>query len=617
MDETRTKVIELNLNDILPNRFQPRIKFNEDAIIELSESIKEHGVIQPIIVRPIGDKYEIIAGERRYKASVLAGKDTIPAIISDFNDKDSAEIALIENVQRRDLSPIEEAISYKKILDMDYLTQEQLAIKLGKSQSAVANKIRLLNLCDEVQEALMEDKISERHARSLLKLKDASKQREMLKRIIDERLTVRKVEEEIEKMNRFISDTVVEPESEKNPNAFSPNNPGFVDVDKIESQAKEIIPQNKPVDFNNLLMSQKPSQPSPVVSPTPTAPREEKPVVVPTESSQVSLTELSPKPVSNPQPLSSNPPSGGGTPKPPQTPKPMSGMPTTPIIEEPTIASTTMMDSASPLAGGPSMISQNSGYVPTSSFVFDKNGVVVEEKPLDMAALLATPSQREAQVMEDALKETEPTSFVSPAPAAPAEMPSIFSSTPEAATTVAPERVFPPLEPPKTVMPEPSVQPTIPSISVQPPQPEEPPVVTPSASPAVSVPSLDDIPSTPIVENALPDIFMNSHDSSKAEEPEPIEPPELVMPEVVEPAPVETKPEEKTDIQPIIITDYNKQYDPVLPPSSKPAEVVDFRKVINLIRDTGDQIEDWGYTIDLEEIDLENEYQVIFKINKG
>ena len=172
MDETRTKVIELNLNDILPNRFQPRIKFNEDAIIELSESIKEHGVIQPIIVRPIGDKYEIIAGERRYKASVLAGKDTIPAIISDFNDKDSAEIALIENVQRRDLSPIEEAISYKKILDMDYLTQEQLAIKLGKSQSAVANKIRLLNLCDEVQEALMEDKISERHARSLLKLKE-------------------------------------------------------------------------------------------------------------------------------------------------------------------------------------------------------------------------------------------------------------------------------------------------------------------------------------------------------------------------------------------------------------------------------------------------------------
>jgi len=159
MDDMRAKVIDLDLNDVLPNRFQPRIKFSEDSIIELSESIKEHGVIQPIIVRPIGDKYEIIAGERRYKASVLAGKDTIPAIISDIKDKECAEIALIENVQRKDLTAIEEAISYKKILDMGYLTQEQLAVRLGKSQSAVANKIRLLNLCDEVQEALMEEKI--------------------------------------------------------------------------------------------------------------------------------------------------------------------------------------------------------------------------------------------------------------------------------------------------------------------------------------------------------------------------------------------------------------------------------------------------------------------------
>lgn len=154
--ESNVKI--LNLDDILPNRFQPRITFNEKAILELADSIKEHGVIQPIIVRKIADKYEIIAGERRYKASVLAGKTTIPAIIVDLNDKDSAEIALIENVQRQSLTPIEEAISYKKILDMGYLNQSELANKLGKTQSTIANKLRLLNLSDEVQEALLKEK---------------------------------------------------------------------------------------------------------------------------------------------------------------------------------------------------------------------------------------------------------------------------------------------------------------------------------------------------------------------------------------------------------------------------------------------------------------------------
>ena len=200
MMETRKQVIELNIDDVLPNRFQPRIKFNEEAINELSKSIKEHGVIQPIVVRPIGDKFEIIAGERRYKASRMAGKTTIPAIITDLNDKDSAEVALIENVQRENLTPIEEAISYKKILDMGYITQDALATKLGKTQSTVANKLRLLNLDDDVQEALLNEQISERHARSLLKLTNKNDQKTMLERIKKERLTVRRADEEIEKM---------------------------------------------------------------------------------------------------------------------------------------------------------------------------------------------------------------------------------------------------------------------------------------------------------------------------------------------------------------------------------------------------------------------------------
>ncbi len=193
-------VVELELDDILPNRFQPRFRFPEQAITELAESIKEHGVIQPILVRRLGDKYEIIAGERRYKASLLAGKRTIPAIVAELNDKDSAEVALIENVQRQDLTPIEEAVSYRKILDMGYLTQEQLADKLGKTQSTVSNKLRLLNLDDDVQEALLDEKISERHARSLLKIDSKQQQREILEKIIKERLTVKKTDELINKI---------------------------------------------------------------------------------------------------------------------------------------------------------------------------------------------------------------------------------------------------------------------------------------------------------------------------------------------------------------------------------------------------------------------------------
>ena len=197
MDNREIKI--LNIDDVLPNRFQPRIQFDEKAINELAESIKVHGVIQPIVVRKISDKYEIIAGERRYKASVLAGKKEIPAIITTLDDKESAEIALIENIQRQNLTPIEEAISYKKILDMGYLNQITLGEKLGKTQSTIANKLRLLNLNEDVQEALMQGKISERHARSLLRLSN-DLQPVMLSRIINERLTVRKADEEIEKM---------------------------------------------------------------------------------------------------------------------------------------------------------------------------------------------------------------------------------------------------------------------------------------------------------------------------------------------------------------------------------------------------------------------------------
>jgi len=259
------KVVELKLSEVLPNRFQPRIKFDEESINELAESIKKYGVIQPIVVRQIGEKYEIIAGERRYKASIIAGKETIPAIVYDLSDKESVEIALLENVQREDLTPIEKAISYKKILDMGYINQEELAKKIGKSQSSIANTLRLLNLAEEVQEALLNTKISERHARSLLKIKDENKQVEMLNRIINERLTVRKTDEEIEKMgteNNLEIPDIKMPEDNY-------ELPGFMNIDKIEQEAQDIAKEEKPeVDFDSLL------KPSPINATGPTEPED-------------------------------------------------------------------------------------------------------------------------------------------------------------------------------------------------------------------------------------------------------------------------------------------------------------------------------------------------------
>lgn len=194
------EIFEIPLTDIMPNRFQPREIFDDEALQELAQSIKTHGVIQPIIVRKIGDKFEIIAGERRYRASQLAGNTTIPALIRDIDNKEAAKVALLENLQRRDLSPIEEARTYQTILKLDNITQEELAENLGKSQSAIANKLRLLNLDESVQVALLNGQISERHARSLLNVADKNKQKELVEKIIQNRMTVRQLDEEIKNM---------------------------------------------------------------------------------------------------------------------------------------------------------------------------------------------------------------------------------------------------------------------------------------------------------------------------------------------------------------------------------------------------------------------------------
>ncbi len=237
-------VLNIKIEDIVPNRFQPREHFADDGIEELAASIKEHGIIQPLVLRKLGDKFEIVAGERRYKAATLAGLTHVPAIISDIDDNKSAEVALVENIQRRNLTSIEEARSYKAILDKGYLTQEQLAAKMGVSQSQIANKLRLLNLCDEVQDALMQQKISERHARALLNVYDYDEQRRWLNRIIKERLTVRQLDMELKK-EKSGSDS----ENELVP-LININN----DIDSIRANATDIIKPEVKKDVSSFMI---------------------------------------------------------------------------------------------------------------------------------------------------------------------------------------------------------------------------------------------------------------------------------------------------------------------------------------------------------------------------
>lgn len=207
-----SQVQNISVADIVPNKSQPRLIFDDKSLQELANSIKEHGIIQPLVLRQIGNKYEIIAGERRYRAAVSAGLTEVPCIISEVDDNESAELALVENIQRKSLNSIEEAKSYKNILEQQNITQEELANRMGVSQSTIANKLRLLSLTEDVQTALLQDRISERHARSLLQITDSSKQIDMLNKIINDRLTVRQLDDEIANMNVNIPSETIESE---------------------------------------------------------------------------------------------------------------------------------------------------------------------------------------------------------------------------------------------------------------------------------------------------------------------------------------------------------------------------------------------------------------------
>ncbi|WP_082231995.1 nucleoid occlusion protein [Halobacillus massiliensis] len=196
------EVIQVPVDRVQPNRYQPRAIFNEEKINELAQTLHTHGMIQPIVIRRLNEEeYELIAGERRWRAVQTLGWETIPAIIRDMDDAQTASVALIENLQREELTVIEEAAAYARLLEIHDLTQEGLAQRLGKSQSTVANKLRLLKLPESVQMAVMTKDITERHARALIALKDEpEKQEKLLQEIVEKQLNVKQTEERIKKL---------------------------------------------------------------------------------------------------------------------------------------------------------------------------------------------------------------------------------------------------------------------------------------------------------------------------------------------------------------------------------------------------------------------------------
>ncbi len=190
-----TSILRVSVGDIVPNPHQPRLRFDEEKLHELAESVREHGILQPIVVSPLsGGKYELIAGERRLQASRLAGLPDIPVIVRDADERQKLELAIIENVQRHDLNPVEEARAYARLMDEFGLIQEEVAKKMGKSRSAVANTVRLLTLPVEIQRAVSDGKISEGHARALLSLLNPEKQRALFELIMKTGMTVREAE---------------------------------------------------------------------------------------------------------------------------------------------------------------------------------------------------------------------------------------------------------------------------------------------------------------------------------------------------------------------------------------------------------------------------------------
>ena len=198
--------IMMKINDVEPNRDQPRKHFEEDALLELADSIKQFGILQPLIVQKRNDYYEIIAGERRWRAAKQAGVKEVPVIIKEYTDQEIVEISLIENIQRENLNPIEEAQAYKRLLNEFRLKQDEVAERVSKSRTAVTNSMRLLKLDDRVQQMVIDEMLSTGHARAILGIADKDKQYDFAQRVFDEKLSVRDVEKEVKRLQNETDD---------------------------------------------------------------------------------------------------------------------------------------------------------------------------------------------------------------------------------------------------------------------------------------------------------------------------------------------------------------------------------------------------------------------------
>ena len=220
----------VKISKVEPNREQPRKKFDEDALVEVSESIKMYGVLQPLLVSDKKDYYEIVAGERRWRAAKMAGLKEVPVVIKEFSDQEIVEISLIENIQREDLNPVEEAMAYKRLIDEFNLKQDEIAERVSKSRTAVTNSLRLLKLDARVQQMMVDEMISAGHARALLAISDAEKQYSVAMRIFDEKLSVRETEKLVK--------TILNP-SKKRENAVSDSAEDAI-YESLEEKMKNI-----------------------------------------------------------------------------------------------------------------------------------------------------------------------------------------------------------------------------------------------------------------------------------------------------------------------------------------------------------------------------------------
>lgn len=229
-DETAQSETFVKITKVEPNREQPRKTFDEDALQELADSIKQYGLLQPILVQDRKEYYEIIAGERRWRAAKLAGLKEVPVIIKDYTEQEIMEISLIENIQREDLNPVEEALAYKRLLEEFHLKQDELAERVSKSRTTITNSMRLLKLCDYVQQMIIDGKLTTGHARALISIENEEQQKQLAEQIFDEKLSVREVEKRVKEL--------LNPKEQKAKKEEIPKNIQYIYED-VENKLKE------------------------------------------------------------------------------------------------------------------------------------------------------------------------------------------------------------------------------------------------------------------------------------------------------------------------------------------------------------------------------------------